>query len=596
MKIAGPWFASLPLGLLAAASALAVEPVLERDVAVPMRDGVRLQADVLRPAGPGPFPVLVYRTPYGRRAALESYTLPRRAVERGYAVVLQDVRGRHGSEGEFVPYFNEGRDGYDTIEWAAAQPWSSGAVGSFGLSYPGAVQWLAALEAPPHLVAMAPAMTYATHRRFFYFNGVFDLSWIAWTWLNIAPDARARQGLPGPRTEAEAEIAWARLGADLIRRRPLVALHELEAVAPWYFDWLRHPPGDAYWDPLEVAGHYARVKTAALNLSGWHDEGYGPGGAVANHLGLLAARAGETDPRSELVLGPWPHGVGSIGKSRVGERELDPAAALDYDALVLDFMDRRLRRLERKAPARVRAFVMGEGRWLEAQSWPLPGTTERVLYLHGPARAGAPGALVPEPPTERDSASVFRSDPEHPGEDPYGAAAGAHDYRSLVERSDLLVFETPPLAEPMRVVGPVNAEITLACDCRDTDLWVRLFDVAPDGTAFNLTYPGMDVLRASAREGGPQPRLLEPGSPTTLRLDGIFTGNLFAARHRLRIVVTTSWSPQFSHNLHTGESETTSAGGRRATLRVMHDREHPSRVLLPVLAGAVDGAPAEPMP
>ena len=153
-------------------------PVAERDVAVPMRDGVVLRADVLRPTGPGPFPVLVYRTPYGKKWTQEEYTTVSHAVERGYAVIVQDVRGRFASAGEFVPYQNEGKDGFDTIEWAAAQPWSNGSVGTFGLSYPGAVQWLAAILSPPHLKAMVPAMTFATPRNFFHSGGVFDLSWI----------------------------------------------------------------------------------------------------------------------------------------------------------------------------------------------------------------------------------------------------------------------------------------------------------------------------------------------------------------------------------------------------------------------------------
>src|SRR3954467_9749827 len=162
--------------------------IREVDVPVPMRDGVVLRADVIRPAGSQRFPTLVYRTPYAKAGAQRSYTTFQRAVSRGYAVVIQDVRGRYASAGEFRPYESEGRDGYDTIEWAAAQPWSNGAVGTFGLSYPGAVQWLAAVENPPHLKAMVPAMTFSTPRNFFYSGGVFDMSWTTWIWNNIAPD------------------------------------------------------------------------------------------------------------------------------------------------------------------------------------------------------------------------------------------------------------------------------------------------------------------------------------------------------------------------------------------------------------------------
>src|ERR1700720_1877204 len=188
----------------------------ENNVVVPMRDGVVLRADGMRPAEAVKFPVLVYPTPYGKDAAQQEYTTFKHAVERGYAVVIVDVRGRYHSDGDFRPYENEGRDGYDTIEWAARQSWSNGAVGTFGLSYPGAVQWLAAVENPPHLKAMVPAMTFSTPQNFFYAGGVWDMSWIEWIWDNIAPDVRAKRNLPGPKTSDEAIVAWNEIGLKML--------------------------------------------------------------------------------------------------------------------------------------------------------------------------------------------------------------------------------------------------------------------------------------------------------------------------------------------------------------------------------------------
>ena len=216
------------------------DSTIDIDVPVPMRDGTVLRADVYKPAGQGPFPVLVYRTPYGKHLAVESYQTHRRAVERGYAVVLQDVRGRYASDGIFSPYLQEGKDGFDTIEWAAAQPWSNGEVGTFGLSYPGAVQWLAAVESPPSLKAMVPAMTFSSPRNFFYMNGVFDLSWLPWIALNIAPDARIRLGLlrPGHLRGSGSRMAsrCGRIPGLLCRSQDLPYLRE---EAPYYFEWLR---------------------------------------------------------------------------------------------------------------------------------------------------------------------------------------------------------------------------------------------------------------------------------------------------------------------------------------------------------------------
>ena len=314
--------------------------VPEKNVAVRMRDGIVLRADVLRPTAAGKYPTLVYRTPYGKDAAQEEYTTFRHAVERGYAVVIQDVRGRYHSDGEFRPYENEGRDGYDTIEWAALQSWSNGAVGTFGLSYPGAVQWLAAVESPPHLKAMVPAMTFSTPQNFFYAGGTWDMSWIEWIWDNIAPDTRIKRDLPGPRTEEAALAAWKDEGPKMLSTLPLLDVEALRQVAPYYYDWLRHPAEDRWWDWAEMRNKYGRTEAAVLNLSGWYDDNYGPEGATTNYLGLLKARAGAKDPRTHLLLGPWVHGVDNTGKSKSGEREFGESAAINYDEVVLRWMDR----------------------------------------------------------------------------------------------------------------------------------------------------------------------------------------------------------------------------------------------------------------
>ena len=487
--VLGLWLAAAPLASAPPAS-------VSLDVAVPMRDGVRLQADVLRPAETGRFPTLVYRTPYDRKPARENEVV-RRAVAGGYAVVLQDVRGRYGSEGDFVPYAHEGRDGYDTIEWAAAQPWSTGEIGTFGLSYPGAVQWLAAVESPPHLKGMVPAMTFSSPRNFFFAGGVMDLSWIAWIWDNIAPDTRVRRNLPGPRSGREARAARGKYEPPLTFRLPLTDLSELREVAPYYFEWLAHRPGDSYWDWCEIRGKYGRVGAAVLNFSGWHDEAYGPEGAITNFQGLLAARRGEKDPRAQLVLGPWTHG--GEDSDRSGDRVFGPGAPIDYAGTVLRFLDRYVRGIDNGADRepRVRAFVMGENVWRAGETLPLPGTVSLSLYL---SEGGRLGSRPPAPGSR--SSSAFVSDPARPVVDTYGAAAGAHDYRKLAARKDVLVFETEPLKEDLRAIGPVETEIFASADAPDFDLWVKLQDVAPDGTAWNLSSPGTDVLRASERDGG----------------------------------------------------------------------------------------------
>jgi putative CocE/NonD family hydrolase len=554
----------------------------EQNVAVPMRDGVVLRADVMRPQGPGPSPTLVYRTPYGKDHGEKAYTTFRHAVERGYAVVIQDVRGRYTSDGEFNAYFNEGRDGFDTIEWAARQPWSNGAVGTFGLSYPGAVQWLAAMERPPHLRAMVPAMTFSTPRYFFYSGGTFDLSWPEWILNNIAPDVRGKKGLAGPRTREAAAEAWKRDAPRIVAFTPLLGVPDMRDVAPWYYEWLRHPPGDKWWDWAELQGKYDRVTAAVLNLSGWYDEDYGPEGATTNFNGLQASRKSQPNARTALVLGPWVHGVDATASTRSGEREFGPDAAIDYDDLVLSWFDLHLKNDAAgwKLPKPVRYFEMGENAWHDADAWPPPAHAV-PMFLVGAAEGAVRGELR-RMPARVSSALSFASDPTRPFTDPYGDAYGAHDYRKIQTGSrNSVVYDSKPFDEDVDVAGRVSADIYLTCDCPDTDLWLRLYDVAPDGTSFNLMSPGVDVLRASYRNGNTR-EMLDTGKPVRLHFGSLNVANRFLIGHRLRLQISGEFFPHFSRNLHTGKLETESAESRPATITILHDASHPSRLILPV--------------
>jgi len=565
--------------LYAAPSQASDSQLLDKDVAIPMRDGVRLRADVLRPAPVGRFPVLVYRTPYGKESALREYSTFRKAVERGYAVVVQDVRGRYASDGEFTPYRNEGRDGYDTIEWAAAQPWSTGEVGTFGLSYPGAVQWLAAVESPPHLKAMVPAMTFSTPQNFFYVHGLWDLSWIEWIWYNIAPDIRLKKNLPGPKTYEEAAAAWPEFGPKMLGIVPLNRVDELRAIAPYYFEWLSHPPEDSWWDWCELRNKYDRVHAAVLNFSAWYDDNYGPEGATTNFLGLLKSRSGQPDPRTHLLLGPWIHGVDSTRTPHSGQRSFGPAAVIDYDEAILRWMDRYLRGrqngVEHEAP--VRYFVMGENQWHDAQTWP-PAAQPTLYYLQ---EAGS-NLLSLDPPKAQSHSISFISDPADPVINSY-LASGAHDYRNLSDRKDVLTFDSTPLDHDLEVTGPIHADIFITCNCRDADVWTRLLDVAPDGTAFNLMSPGLDVQRASYREMAHGRELLEPGKTYEIHLNDLITSNLFAKGHRIRLQISATFFPNFSRNPQNGDSEATSAKMQSATISVYTDRQHPSHIVLPIV-------------
>jgi putative CocE/NonD family hydrolase len=346
---------------------------------------------------------------------------------------------------------------------------------------------------------------------------------------------------------------------------------------------MRHPPWDPWWDWANLRGKYSRTSAAVLSLSGWYDEAYGPDGATTNFAGLTTARVGPS--RAHLLIGPWPHGVNGTGRTKTGERELGPDARLDYDETVLRWMDRYVRDLDngvdREPPVRV--FVMGDNRWREADRWPIPGTHPDTLYMMAAARGSRVGALSARRPDSATPTSSYVSDPAKPVTDAFAERSGAHDYRALGSRADVLTFETPPVEEDLEVVGAIGAEVYLATDAPDVDLWVKVLDVGPDGTAYNLMAPGSDVVRASYRDRTSRQSLLQAGHVYLVRLPGLLTGNTFKKGHRIRVHVMSSFAPNYARNLQTGASETSSSHMRTARITIHHDARHPSRLILPVI-------------
>jgi len=554
---------------------------VRRDLPVPMRDGVILRADLWTSPAGEPRPALICRTPYGKDSDAAELRLAAKAVARGYAVLLQDVRGRHASDGAFEPHVHEGRDGHDTIEWAAAQPWCDGRVGTFGLSYPGCAQWLAAVEAPPHLLALAPAMAYGRLREAARYRGIFDADWLRWAWLYMAPDTRRHLDLPGPQSVGEAFEAWEREGfeetfADL----PLGDFDDLRTAAPYLSQWLAQPPSSPWWDFGDIVERLDRVTAAVLHLDGWLNDACGPRGAQACHAALCAAQGGS---RSRLVLGPWSHGVPAVtGGWREGGRDFGPGAFLDYDALVLDFMDEHVRGIPgpqgRAAP--VRFFVMGENRWREAETWPPAPLREHALHF-GPA-----GALAQQPP-QTPGAGAFDNDPARPVQAlPSRASSPAEQAAFLAAHAGrLLVFETAPMEETLTVAGEIRAELFVSADAPDADLVLILQDVAPDGTACLLMDPRAGAVRLSVAEG-PEPRLLAPGETRRVELCGLWTANAFPAGHRVRAILCAGWHPALARNPQTGMSEAQSAETRPARIALHHGPDTASRIMLPAAQGA----------
>jgi putative CocE/NonD family hydrolase len=377
----------------------------------------------------------------------------------------------------------------------------------------------------------------------------------------------------------DAEKSWARVAGEYQSFLPLRDLPWLRQEAPYYFEWLAHPPEDPWWDWAELRNRYSRVTAAVLNLSGWYDDAYGLEGAITNFNGLVGWRPHD-EPRAHLVLGPWVHGVPSPASGRAGDLDFGPNAGIDYDALVLDFHDHYMRGIFNRfaTDPPVRYFVMGANEWREAAEWPPDAQAVVDLYLE-PAEKGQPGKLQIADPTHATGSSSFVADPGRPVTDPFDTP-GPHDYRALQSRADVLTFETEPLSDEFLLVGEASALIYASCDCRDFDLWVRLLDVHPDGRSFNLVSPGGDVLRASYRvEGLPQ-----PGQVRGLVIPQTWTAMRFGKGHRIGMQISASFDPHLSRNLQTGESEVTSAESRAATITIHHDDRHASRLSLPVVA------------
>jgi hypothetical protein len=284
-----------------------------------------------------------------------------------------------------------------------------------------------------------------------------------------------------------------------------------------------------------------------------------------------------------------------VSRTRTGELDFGVEAAIDYNEVVLRWMDRHIRGIEngvdKEGP--VRLFVMGKNRWSNESSWPPVSARETSLFLDGREDGKPFGALRTTVAPDDSGSTGFVSDPSRPVADPY-ETFGPHDYRDLATRSDLAIFETEPLEQDLEVTGAMTAEIYLSCDCRDLDLWVKVLDVAPDGAAYNLMSPGLDVLRASYREPERGRQLLEAGEIYELRLPFLITSNVFRRGHRIRVQISGAFFPHFSRNLQTGKLESKSARTRAAVITIHHDRNHPSRLVLPVISSRERGRDSPP--
>lgn len=543
---------------------------IERNLAVPMRDGAVLRADAYLPQEHVPAPAIVCRTPYDRGFSLSvpAAVDPERATTAGFALVVQDVRGRHGSEGEFRTFASESADGYDTVEWVAAQEWCDGAVGMNGRSYCGAAQWRAAVEAPPGLRAIFPVVVGSDYYDgWIYQGGAFELGFNLF-WLHLMRD-HARGGLD-----------------DQYRRLPLLdaPLVADSPMGPMYREWLAHPAYDEHWRALSIRGRYGSVRVPAFNVGGWYDIFLG--GTLENFARLRAEGATEAArAETRLLVGPWGHGsaYGAYPDHRLPGLDAD----IDLDELQLAFFARHLRRDSSALPdaAPVRIFVMGENRWRDEDDWPLSRARTEEWHLHDRGR------LAPEPPAESPP-DELPFDPHQPAPTIGGPtsmpgrmmrpSAGPLDQAPLEERPDVVSYSSEPLEHALEVTGPLRLILHASTSAADADVVGKLCDVDPDGHARILAE---GVLRMRFHSGFEAAAAVEPDRPYELSIDLVATSNVFLPGHRIRLIVTSSSFPRFDRNAGTGGPPGTEpeAALRPARQRVFHDPARPSRLLLPVV-------------
>jgi len=577
------------------------EVVIHYDVPCKLRDGTVLRADIARPAGEGRWPVILTRTPYGKAFAPGFTTELTHGARHGFVTIIQDVRGRGASDGEgdFRPWVKEGADGAEAVEWAAALAYSNGEVFMTGPSYLGFVQWAAAVEQPASLRGINPIVSVGQFRRsLMYCGGVYELELNGFWWTTMGLEALTRRTWSSP-SEMRQALGQAVATADALGRDhgfdslPLSRFEPVasSALGKGLFDILKEGETGPSIAASTKANAYESITVPALIVGGWYDLFIRA--SIDQFMGMRA-RGGSADAREKtrLIVGPWAHQT--QGKM-TGERVLPGSAAIQrlnpygHMGLAAEYFRELQHGGSEQAPVKI--WVMGADVWRDEWEWPIGRTEVTPWYLSSAGRANSRlGDGVISPTEITGPPDGFTYDPANPVPTHGGAvmgvtcAQGGSDCRVLEEREDILVYKSDILSEDIEVTGTPFVELWITTDVVDTDFVARLIDVHPDGTARLITD---GIIRARYRDhpDGFKPAApLEPGRPYLLRIELLPTSNLFRAGHRLQIDITSSCFPRWARNLNIwDEWEGALADGMIAHQQILHDDEHVSRVLLPIV-------------
>jgi putative CocE/NonD family hydrolase len=555
---------------------------LTHNLRVPMRDGIELALDLLSACNGEPRPVVLLRTPYDKTRARdfdpELYEL---LTSRGYAIAFQDCRGRFNSDGDFFPYMHEGDDGYDTVEWIAAQQWCDGRVAMIGASYAAQAQWYAAVRQPPHLRAIVPVASPpgSLWRNEPICGGAFLLPITEWM---VRMGDRSWQTVPDP----DEVFSKPR---EYYETHPLADVpRTVRMQVPWFSEMMLHPTFDAFWKAGSYDQAWSQVAVPALNVTGWWDMNFP--GAPLNYSGVKSEGAtAEARDGQKLIIGPWPHW---LNRSRaLNGLDFGDHAVIELRNYIVRFLDRWVKGVDNGIDSEksVYVFLTGANDWLAANEFPPSEATEARYYFHSGGSANGNygnGLLTLELPGD-EPPDRYEYDPLKAGFNLWNVRDGPVDDRAACERNDVLCFTSPELEEVVDVVGWATCCLYASTTARDTDWHARLADVHPDGSVRFLCH---GVLRARFRESLEKPSFLEPSKPYLFEFTMDAVGNRFDVGHRIRVEVASSWFPRFDRNMNVGSTNPFKESTPIVTLQtVYHDETRPSHVVLSVVRSS-DGA------
>jgi putative CocE/NonD family hydrolase len=556
-------------------------------VSMTMRDGTVLKGLMYRPKADGRYPVLVERVPYELTQRCKPYA--EYYSSRGYVFVGQSTRGVFGSGGnesfsENYDGWGMNRDGYDTIEWIAAQPWCNGRIGMLDGSASGTTQYMVAPTRPPHLTALFVRMG-SSDPYAFYRGGAFLLGmFLAW----CAGQMVARLSHPTAPPGSEPRLLRFKKALEeiegLYRYLPVKSNPIFTEAWDLASQLLEHPTDGPYWWQKNLAFQYREVDVPILHLSGWYDLLLDS--TIRSFQGIRThGRSERCRGNQRLVIGPWVHAPTAPYERTSGELDFGPDAAIDLNAFRLQWYDHWLKGAQNGAmdSAPVRIFLMGDNRWLDFESWPPPARRLTPLYLReGAGRSNDSlnnGGLSFEMPQEAERPDSYVYDPESPVRSVVsGLHGGARDHRSV--EGGMLTYTTDVLQKDLTVIGPVKAVLHSLTSAPDTDWVVRLCDVWPDGRSMNVCD---GILRARYRDSFERPELVRPEQVYRFEVDMWATAQVFKAGHKIRVHVTSSDFPRYDRNLNTGGALGEEARGQAAVNTVFHDAIRPSHILLPMM-------------